>query len=264
MSIGSRGKILLVILLIALVAGCTQPGSGTQDQDQDSMYQVSTFSALSQGVFDGVSSVGTLKQYGNMGIGTFDALDGEMVCLEGQIYKVKADGTIVAMGDEVTSPFAVVTFFDADLVKPLNNVKGLSNLTALIDSVIPSDATMYAFEVHGNFSHVKTRSVPAQVKPYPALAEAVKNQSIFEDDNVTGTIVGVRFPAYMDGVNVAGYHCHFISDDRQFGGHLLDCTMDNGTLVIDQTDRFTMVLPDSMQGVNAAKANSTVVSAIEQ
>jgi len=228
------------------------------------MYQVSTFSALSQGVYDGVSSVGTLKQYGNMGIGTFDALDGEMVCLDGQVYKVKVDGTIMAMGDEVTSPFAMVTFFDADQTKQLNNVNGLSNLTSLIDSVIPSNATMYAFKVHGNFSHVKTRSVPAQVKPYPVLADAVKNQSVFEDENVTGTIVGVRFPAYMDGVNVAGYHCHFISDDRQFGGHLLDCTMDNGTLVIDQTDRFTMVLPGSMQGVSAAKANSTVVSAIEQ
>jgi acetolactate decarboxylase len=68
----------------------------------------------------------------------------------------------------------------------------------------------------------------------------------------------------MDGVNVAGYHCHFISDDRQFGGHLLDCALDNGTLMIDGTDRFVMVLPSGMKGVDSAKANSSVVSAIEQ
>lgn len=253
---------MLLVILAALAAGCTQPAGSAEDRE--TMYQISTFSALSQGVYEGAASVETLKQHGDMGVGTFDALDGEMVCLDGQVYKVSADGTIAAQGDEVTSPFAAVTFFDADTAKQLGSVRGLSNLTTVIDGVIPSNATMYAIEIHGNFSHVKTRSVPAQSKPYPALAEAVKNQSIFEKENVSGTIVGVKFPEYMDGVNVAGYHCHFISDDRQFGGHLLDCTLENGTLMIDETGNFTMVLPESIQGIDTAKANSSVVSAIEQ
>jgi acetolactate decarboxylase len=253
---------LFLIVLTVLAAGCTQPASTVQDRE--TMYQVSTFSALSQGVFEGVAPVGTLKQNGDMGIGTFDALDGEMVSLDGQVYQVKDDGSVMLKSNDTMSPFAVVTFFDADSTKQLGSVRSLSNLTSLIDGEIPSDATMYAIEIHGNFSHVKTRSVPAQTKPYPALSEAVKNQSVFEKENVSGTIVGVRFPAYMDGVNVAGYHCHFISDDRQFGGHLLDCALDNGTLMIDGTDRFVMVLPSGMKGVDSAKANSSVVSAIEQ
>ena len=228
------------------------------------MFQVSTFSALSQGVYEGIAPVETLKQNGDTGLGTFEALDGEMVCLDGKVYQVKVDGTVVEKSDNTTTPFAAVTFFDADSTKQLQNVQSLSNLTALIDGEIPSDATMYAVKLHGNFSYVKTRSVPAQTKPYPALSDAVKNQSVFERENIAGTIIGVRFPAYMDGVNVAGYHCHFISDDRQFGGHLLDCTLENGTLMIDGTDRFVMVLPAGMHGVNATKANSTVVSAIEQ
>lgn len=253
---------LLLIVLAVLAAGCTQPA--TTVQDRETMFQVSTFSALSQGVYEGIAPVGTLKQNGDIGLGTFEALDGEMVCLDGKVYQVSVDGTVVEKSDNTTTPFAAVTFFDADSTKQLQNLQGLSNLTTLIDGEIPSDATMYAVKLHGNFSYVKTRSVPAQAKPYPALAEAVKNQSIFERENVTGTIVGVRFPAYMDGVNVAGYHCHFISDDRQFGGHLLDCTLENGTLLIDGTDRFVMVLPAGMLGINASRANSTVVSAIEQ
>jgi acetolactate decarboxylase len=257
-----QASALLFVILAALAAGCTQPAGSAEDRE--TMYQISTFSALSQGVYDGAASVDTLMRHGDMGVGTFDALDGEMVCLDGKVYKVSADGKIAAQGGEVTSPFAAVTFFDTDATKELGSVHGLSNLTSVIDSVIPSNATMYALEIHGNFSHVKTRSVPAQSRPYPALAEAVKNQSVFERQNVSGTIVGVKFPAYMDGVNVAGYHCHFISDDRQFGGHLLDCTLENGTLMIDETDKFTMVLPESIQRIDTAKANSSVVSAIEQ
>ncbi|CAJ37565.1 acetolactate decarboxylase [Methanocella arvoryzae] len=257
-----RLSALLIIITAVLAAGCTQPAETAPDRE--TMYQVSTFSALSQGVYEGIIPVVTLLQNGDTGLGTFDALDGEMVCLEGKVYQVKGDGTVVETGDNVTVPFAAVTFFDADSTRQLEGLQGLSNLTTLIDAELPSDATMYALKVHGNFSHVKTRSVPAQEKPYPALVDAVKNQSVFERENVSGTIVGVRFPAYMDGVNVAGYHCHFISDDRQFGGHLLDCTLENGTLMIDGTDRFVMVLPRGMQGVDSAKADSSVVSAIEQ
>ena len=35
-------------------------------------------------------------------------------------------------------------------------------------------------------------------------------------------MLGFRFPAYAEGIEVAGYHLHFISDDRARGGHVLD------------------------------------------
>lgn len=34
-------------------------------------------------------------------------------------------------------------------------------------------------------------------------------------------MLGFRFPTYMEGLEVAGYHLHFISDDRSRGGHVL-------------------------------------------
>ena len=62
--------------------------------DREVLYQVSTIDALMQGVFDGVQPVGEIRKHGDFGIGTFDALDGEMIVLDGVVYQAKADGHI--------------------------------------------------------------------------------------------------------------------------------------------------------------------------
>jgi acetolactate decarboxylase len=125
---------------------------------------------------------------------------------------------------------------------------------------------MYVIEAHGHFSHVKARSVPAQQKPYPVLTEAVKNQTVFGFDDIDGTIVGVWFPDYMAGVNVAGFHLHFIADDRKRGGHLLDVSAADLVTAIDETDNFYMVLPgDGDFGrVDIGQTNETAVGIIEK
>ena len=51
-------------------------------QDDDVLFQVSTIDALMQGVFDGFYSFNDLEAQGDFGIGTFDALEGEMIALD--------------------------------------------------------------------------------------------------------------------------------------------------------------------------------------
>ena len=92
----------------------------------------------------------------------------------------------------------------------------------------PPKTCFYAVMIQGEFSYVKTRSVPAQEKPYPPLAEVTKNQPTFEFTDVTGTMVGFRCPPYVTGINVPGYHLHFLTDDRTAGGHLLEFTVAPG------------------------------------
>ena len=58
-----------------------------------------------------------------------------------------------------------------------------------------------------------------------------------------GTIVGFRSPDYVHGINVPGYHLHFITKDRNAGGHLLECRMQEVTLQIDPINNFFMALP---------------------
>ena len=89
-------------------------GDTTGPVDRETLYQVSTIDALMQGVFDGIQPVGELKTHGDFGIGTFDALDGEMIVLDGVVYQAKADGHIYRASDSLTTPFATVTYFDRD------------------------------------------------------------------------------------------------------------------------------------------------------
>ena len=92
---------------------------------------------------------------------------------------------------------------------------------------------------------MRTRSVPAQKRPYPPLKEVTSNQPEFDMDNVFGTIVGFRCPLYVNGINVPGYHLHFINGDRTRGGHVLSFEMINGKCEVDVLDQFFLRLPDT-------------------
>ena len=80
-------------------------------------------------------------------------------------------------------------------------------------------------------------------KPYPPLVEVTKNQPVFEFNDVEGTIVGFRCPAYVQGVNVPGYHLHFLTKEGDGGGHVLEFKVEEATAYVDYTSAFLMILP---------------------
>lgn len=213
---------------------------------RETLYQVSTIDALVQGVFDGIQPVGDMKQHGDFGIGTFDALDGEMIVLDGVVYQARADGRVSRVPDTVTTPFATVTYFERDRLDTTKIPMNFSIFTDVMEDLLPSRNIVYAVRMQGTFPTMKVRAIPAQQRPYPALTEAAKSQSVYSFTNTTGSVVGFYTPVFFKGLNVAGYHLHFISDDRQTGGHILDFTVPANTSVeYDITPEFDMVLPTS-------------------
>jgi acetolactate decarboxylase len=232
---------LLVVLaafcLIHAVAGCATPRP-------DTVTQVSTIDALLAGAYDGQMSCAELRRHGDFGIGTFHALDGEMVLFDGIVYQVKADGEVTTPGGGTTTPFAAVCCFDADSVLVLSRPMGRAAFEKLLDKSYPDRNAIYAICVEGRFRQMKTRSVPAQKKPYPPLAEVTRHQPIFTMEEASGVLVGFRLPPYVKGINVPGYHLHFISDDRTQGGHVIDFTIEEGVVEMDRCHRFVMILPE--------------------
>lgn len=241
---------LAVVLVFAGAAIYTsfaklQSSDRTTD-NREVLFQVSTIDALLQGVFDGVQPVGEIRKHGDFGIGTFDALEGEMIVLDGIVYQAKADGNIYTAADSQTSPFATVTYFDSDQTATTGRPMNLSVFSSTMVALLPSRNMVYAVQMHGTFPSMKVRAIPAQHKPYPTLAEAARNQSVYTYSDTTGTIVGFYTPVFFKGLNVEGYHLHFISEDRKTGGHILDLTIPaNTTVEYDITPEFTMLLPTS-------------------
>lgn len=229
----ARGAAIAMALLIA---GCCRPPAHT-------ITQFSPISALLAGAYDGQVTCAELLRHGDFGLGTFDRLDGEMLVLDGTVYQVRVDGSVRIVQGGETSPFAMVTRFSPTRAVPLERGMGLKDLESLIDRAFPDVNLFCAVRGRGSFSAVQTRSVPSQKKPYPSLAEAAKGQAVFERRGVAGTLVVFRGPRYAEGIAVPGYHLHFISDDRTFGGHVLDFTLDSGTAEIDPCARFLLILP---------------------
>ncbi|MCJ7720332.1 MAG: acetolactate decarboxylase [Candidatus Hadarchaeum sp.] len=186
---------------------------------------------------------GELKRYGDFGIGTFDGLDGEMIGMEGRLYQIKADGIAYPVPDSMTTPFSVVTMFEADKTLIIQAGMDYEGLQRTLDGLIPDKSIFYAVKITGTFHYVKARSVPRQKEPYPPLVEAVKGQTIFDFHDIKGTIVGFRCPDSVKGVNVPGYHFHFITADKKAGGHLLACQLQEGTIAVDFTSEFHLVSP---------------------
>src|SRR5262249_20932706 len=189
--------------------------------------QVSVLNALMTGRDDGVLPIPELLRYGDFGLGTLDHLDGELIVLDGRAYQVHGDGVVVEAGPDRSTPFAIVTPFAPDGEFPCPRVGNLSDLGARLEA-LEQQNNFLAVRVDGRFASIPLRSVHRQEPPYRPLGEVVKSQSVWAHNEVSGTLVGFRSPAWALGLNVPGYHWHFLSDDRTVGGHVLDCRVREG------------------------------------
>lgn len=206
--------------------------------------QIATIDSLLAGVYDGETTLEQLGKCGDFGIGTFQSLDGEMVLLGGVFYQIKADGRVERPPLETTTPFASVFVFPEKTAKiNIESTQDYETLCRNIDESFSNVNIPLAVKMEGRFSQVRTRSVPAQEKPYKPLSEITKNQPEFELGTVEGTVVGFRLPPYVRGINVPGYHLHFLTRDRDAGGHLLQLHMERGTVEIAKGHQFRVVLP---------------------
>jgi len=257
----------LIVLTSLLLPSCTPsvsimtPDSKNQ---RDVLMQVSTIDALVKGIYDGVITACVLKRYGDFGIGTFEGLDGEMVLINGDVYQVKGDGRVGIVSDEMMISFATVTFFDSDTRMDVPKGMNLLQFMDILDDAMPTPNAFYAIRADGHFNYIKTRSVPKQQKPYPVLTEVTKNQAVFEYHNVEGTLIGFKSPPYVSGVNLPGYHVHFITDDRTGGGHVLDFTTSEVTALLDYTTEFFMMLPGMDSDFYRADFNKSAASELEK
>ena len=208
------------------------------------LYQVSTASALVEGIYQGAVRVGTLREHGDIGLGTFEDLDGEMVIVDGRFFQVRCDGSVREVGDDVLSPFAVITRFASQHTVMLDQCPDLGHLTQRFDKLRHSDNVFFALRVDGRFQHVHARAMCRTEEGVP-LVRAAAVQPEFEFHDISGTLVGFWSPAYARTFSVPGYHLHFVSDDRTCGGHVLQCRGTNLRLQVQSEGEYQIALPET-------------------
>jgi acetolactate decarboxylase len=211
---------------------------------QHTLYQVSTATALVEGIYQGAMQIAALREHGDLGLGTFESLDGEMVVVDGHFFQVRSDGSVREVQDNVLSPFAAVTAFSPDQSITLENCPDLSYLTSQFDALRQSDNFFYALRVDGTFDYIHARAMRRTKEGIP-LVQAAAVQPEFEFHNISGTLVGFWTPEYAKSLNVPGYHLHFVSADRTQGGHVLQCRGKNLRLQIQREGDYHIVLPET-------------------
>ena len=213
------------------------------------MYQVSTLQALAMGYTRAVITVGELLQHGDIGLGTFEDVNGEMIMLDGCCYRAREEGSVEMAEEEMGVPFSAVAPLKDNGHIPLGRVEGIEELKRLLDLKIEEDFglnSMHVVRVDGSFEKISARSESPYRSQHISLKEILKGtQKDFYFDDIAGTLVCVYFPDYMDGINAPGWHLHFVSDDRSRGGHVFDLVMKEGSMLVNKISQIHIQLPDT-------------------
>lgn len=237
--------------------------SGLHQQRPESViYQTSLMSALLSGVYEGNVTVADLLKKGDFGLGTFNQLDGELIAFDSEVYQLRSDGSAREADPQQKTPFAVMTFFQPQYRHRFSAPASRQAIHDLIDSQVTSDNQFCALRINGRFSAASTRTVPCQHRPDRSMPEVLGQQPTFRFSQRDGVLIGFRTPQYMQGINVAGYHEHFITDDRQGGGHLLDYQLEEGELTFGEISKLVIDLPGDSDFLQANLNPENLDSAI--
>lgn len=236
------------------------------EREHHVLFQASTIGALLDGAYEGDLSFAELAEHGDLGLGTLNGLDGEMIALDGRFYRADVEGNVSEIEATALTPFAVVTEFEPAVEIELDGPHDHLQLLARLDESIPADPASCAIRLDGRFGLVRARSVPRQSPPYRPLTEVVLEQNVFELADVEGTMLGFRFPDYVEGIEVSGYHLHFISADRSRGGHVLASRSDGLRARLDPSSELHIELPPQVDLADPDLAASThaAVAAVER
>lgn len=212
------------------------------------MFQVSTLQALMLGYSRPVITVSELLEHGDTGLGTFEDVDGEMIVLDGVCYRATENGAVAVAEPDKGVPFSAVCRMDQSRSFQLGRVENVDSLKNVLNNMIEEDFglnSMHMIRIDGEFEMVDARSESPYRSMHVSLKEILgKTQNAFKFKNIKGTLVCVYYPDYMDGINAAGWHLHFISDDRKYGGHVFEIVLNGGKGVLDKINRIELKLPD--------------------
>lgn len=217
-------------------------------KEKNVLFQVSLLQALTLGHYEGILSAGALKEHGDFGIGTFHGLDGEMILLDGILYRADGEGHITVPGDAVTVPFADVTFFEAEEERVVPDCRSAKELARVLTEAAEEKGRngFRVFRTDARFRRITVRSERGQEKPWRRLDEVMKTeQRVFTYENIFGTLIGLCCPPWTDRLNMPGWHFHFLSESRTAGGHVLDLSFAGGTASLAGLSRFELLLPDT-------------------
>ena len=117
------------------------------------LYQISTLNALMLGDYKGAVKVGDLLKVANIGIGTYDGLNGEAIFFNGKAYDGLATGEVKEMNKDDSLPFATVAKFDENVKEHIISFNSMNDFKKKMEQFIEGNKNyFYMIKIEGKFN----------------------------------------------------------------------------------------------------------------
>lgn len=219
----------------------------------NALYLSAPVNSLLKGFYEQDTFICGLKKHGDFGLGTFNNLDGEMLMIDGKVYRLGADGFTHDVDDDTRTPFACVTFFSPDLVEDIEGDLDYAAFLAVLERLIVSRNMLYAIRIDGVFRYVKVWSVQKHENYHPLEEdEGGEDRPIFEFRDIRGTLAGFYVPRFIKSLSMPGFHLHFLTEDKKQGGHLHECRMASAQIALQVVPKLILNLPITIDYLTAS------------
>ena len=185
------------------------------------LYQYSHFWAVTKGCYEGYLSIQELKKHGDVGLGTFNALDGELVVIDNTFYHC-SNGQVRLADDNELLPWAAVTNLKAENCFDVNNIDSLSQFQTVLLDQLSSKNYPIALRIKADVNTISLGSVPKQSKPYRPISDVIDDSILINTGKLTVDMAAFYAPGFMFPIKSEGIHLHFVDADRKIGVHVLD------------------------------------------
>lgn len=211
---------------------------GTKPDDhRGHIAQIETVHDLFAGRYQAVTTVGETFDNAVVGLGVAEAVDGEIIHVDGVTWRIPADGVPRVAPADLGMPFAVAAYGGTPVTRSVPAGATLSDITGIVDEVLAAEGVHHdylvaAVSMVGDFRRVLLRSEHPQEPPYKPLGTEgmVTGEVRFELAPWSGTLAGFRFPDVADDVVIPGLHLHGIAADHRSGGHCHEVTVESATV----------------------------------
>jgi len=219
-----------------------------------SLFQLGNASALFSGAIEGDITYGQLREKGDFGLGTFNGIQGEMVALNGNFYKISQKGKTIPVNPHWKTPYVELVKFTSDKAVHFEKIDRYAALKQLLNAKLDNKNIPYAIKISGMFQLMKLRSRSPRT--------ASQTQDVIEEtysiENVKGTLVGFWFPDYLLSLTVPKFHFHFISDDRKMSGHVLELKAEYADAVFNKINQIDLAFPQTLAYKNTKITAATL------
>lgn len=232
------------LLLLPLLLTLNLSGCASSFDLSDGMKQYSTYSLLKKGYIQGNVTFNDLKGYSDFGIGATSGINGSITVNRNKGYVNTSGKSLQSISRNQTISFGVFTKFDTGRSYSLLNQRSRQDVEDYIDGKIPTNNHYYAIRIQGEFQRIVLRN-------YSAKASSERSVYISDESgkhvikDISGTLIGYRFPSHLESSRPFHYHFHFISNQQKMGGHVEGFRFGEGTITIDQKNNLNIRLPNT-------------------